>query len=252
MSNISGNQPIYNTQTGTPLYSYANNPMPQQQTVTVSSPNMSSIYQYPQTSVYNDPNKQAASGVNIYIYNPSAIGGPTSPIVQPQPAAVNAAPITNPVPSEQIKPPVSNNISTDRTKNIVELSDEYIKNLESYIRSNDENIRKNGIVDLIQRFEEDNSRYDDPALTALLNIALQDPSSSNRRLAMSVISGGNAHGDTKTIELLTNLQNSDKDFGQEAINANKALLKTGQSRLTVPDYSNPIRKDDDDKDPSDM
>ena len=61
-----------------------------------------------------------------------------------------------------------------------------------------------------------------------------DPDASNRLMAMSVISSGSAHGDKNTVELLTRLQSSDKLFGQEAVMANKALLKTSETRLTVP------------------
>ena len=71
MSEIQGNMPIYKVSTGTPLYNYANNSqmiqLPQQQTVSVSSPSNSQIYQYPQASLYSSPSKQPASGVNIYI-----------------------------------------------------------------------------------------------------------------------------------------------------------------------------------------
>ena len=58
-----------------PLYNQPNAQTvqtPQGQTVSVS-PNTHQIYQYPQTSLY-DTSKQATSGVNIYIYNPSGIG----------------------------------------------------------------------------------------------------------------------------------------------------------------------------------
>ena len=63
MSEIQANSPMYNIQTGTPLYNYSNNnavqtQQPQQQTVSVSSPSTSQVYQYPQTSLYNSPSKQ--------------------------------------------------------------------------------------------------------------------------------------------------------------------------------------------------
>lgn len=257
MSQIPASNPIYNYQTGTPLYNYAGTTMqqqPQQQTVTVSQPGTSSVYQYPETSVYNDPNKQAASGVNIYIYNPSAIGGPTSnstananytmPSANQTPVVSQApAPAQAPAPSAPIaNAPISQEEKTEapkeqKTKKVVELTDDYIRTLESYLKSDDASIRKTGIKELIQRYEEDDSRYEDPALTALLNIALQDPDANNRFLAMSPIASGSAHGDANTVEFLKNLQTSDKIYGQEAVMANNSLLKAAENKITIPDNS---------------
>ncbi len=240
----------YNTSAGTPLYNYSNGavvPQIQPQTVSVGTPNNAQIYNYPQTSIYPGQ-QQPASGVNIYIYNPSAVGGPTANATYgvqgqvPQTAPMAQTPLA---PANNVQPQQSMTIAntpigddgkdgnSKKTKNIVELTNDYIKTLESYVKSGDKNIRRNGIKEIIKRFEEDDSRYDDPALTALLNIALMDPDASNRLMAMSVISSGSAHGDKNTVELLTRLQSSDKLFGQEAVMANKALLKTSETRLTV-------------------
>ncbi len=246
MSQIQNNTPINNGLTGTPLYTYASEPS-QQQTVNVSPSANSMVYAYPQTSIYNGTNKQPASGVNIYIYNPSAIGGPstnsTSSTTLPAPAtfkdikhnddpgAINAA-------SSIASSPVSENreiINANGKKSfhVVELTDDYIKTLESYLKSPDKQVRQAGIKELIKRYEEDISRYNDPALTALLNIALLDPEASNRLLTMSVISSGSAQGDETTIELLKKAEQSDKLYGQEAILANKAILKAVEPRKPI-------------------
>ena len=127
------------------------------------------------------------------------------------------------------------------------MTDDYIKTIENYLRSPDESVRKAGIVDLLKRFGEDSSRYDDPALTALLNIALQDPKANNRLLAMSSISGEMAHGDENTVQLLKNLQTSDKLYGQEAKMATEALLKAAQTRTEIIDNDPPKVKSEDDK-----
>lgn len=252
------NQP-YTVQNGTPLYNYANYATPgsavatnngQQGTVAVSMPNgTSQVYNYPTGSIYGNTTgqPQATSGVNIHIYNPSAIGGPSSNSVanatyglpnngiqQPvnaaeaQPAQSSATAIANtPLNSEKTE-------DSKKKKEIVELTDDYIKTLESYIRSADADVRKSGILDLVKRFEEDSSRYDDPALTALLNIALQDPKPNNRLLAMSPVAAEKAHGDQNTIKLLKALQTSDKLYGQEAKMANEALLKSSQTKKEIP------------------
>lgn len=253
MTNMQSNNVIYPNQAGVPLYSYATNYPQQQQVVNVTPQPVvtAPYYQYPQTSIYNDPTKQAASGVNIYIYNPSAIGGQSSsstanttyaaPSVAPAPV-VQPAQDTNVVPSQPIaqQPIAQTPVSApenQKKKRIVQLTDDYIKSLENYLRNQDETVRKTAIKEIIQRFEEDDSRYDDPALTALLNIALQDPVPNNRLLAMSVVAGGRAHGDENTIKILNNLSNSDKMYGQESKMAASALIKAAQETEMVPDYS---------------
>lgn len=226
----------------------------QQGTVSVSTPGaQQQVYQYPTTSIYDPNNKQATSGVNIYIYNPSAIGGPSSNSVanatygypapattpQPQIPAIsnnNEAPQSNvSIANTPIAPSSTTEESKDKkTKKVVELTDEYIKTLEGYLKSPDQEVRKMGIVELIKRYEEDDSRYEDPALTALLNIALQDPKASNRTLAMGPLTSEVAHGDNNTVTILQNLQQSDKVYGQEAKMATDALLKVSQTKTEIP------------------
>ncbi len=217
--------------------------------VAITTPQGRQVYQYPQTSIYNDPAKQAASGLNIFVFNPSGISNAEAvnntvctlgPNAQPQPPQqkglgaqqLPAQPIANTsLKSEKV---VSEN---KKTKNVVKLTDDYIKTLESFLRSQDTTIRKQGVLDLVKRFEEDDSRYDNESLTALLNIALQDPDVHNRMIALSVIASGNAHGDNNTIQLLNNLTASDKMYGQEAKMATNAILKTSQIREKIVDNS---------------
>lgn len=265
MNQIPVTQQSYNV--GTPLNYYNNGSTVatnngQQGTVSVSNTDgTKQIYNYPTASLYDPNNKQASSGVNIYIYNPSALGGPSSNSVANATYAMPGATVPNQVPAQQITPapaatqslapnqtvsiantPISGDGKEQRTKKVVELTDEYIKSLENYLRDNDASVRKAGIVDLIKRFEEDSSRYDDPALTALLNIALQDPKAENRMLAMSVISAEQAHGDENTIALLKNLQTSTKAYDQERKMAMEAALKAAQSKVEVIDKDPPKYK----------
>lgn len=255
------NMNTYNTQPTTPLYAYPNansqNVTTQQgQTVSVApSGTTHQIYQYPQTSLY-DTSKQAASGVNIYIYNPSAIGGPsanttyTNPaqMVQPAPQLQpTVQPVVQPIPSTPINEDplpsttINNNNTIDnrnqKTKLITELTDDHIRTLESFLRSPDQSVRKSGITQLIKRYEEDLSRYNDPALTALLNIALQDPVPVNQMAAMSPIASGSATGDAKTQQLLEELVKSEAMHGQVSELAKDALINVNQVRTEVPDFS---------------
>ena len=233
------------------------------QTVTVSTP-VSSIYQYPTTSLYDTNQKQGANGVNIYNYNPSGYGAPSTNTCygpynyttaqQPVNAANSlsyedvsnalrtnntngqapaSAPLSGdnqPLPAAPVTGTASNDNKADEKKQVTELSDDYIKMLESYLTNSNSEIRRQGIEDLIKRFEEDKSREKDPALTALLNIALQDPNASNRLLAMSPVASDVAAGDQNTIKLLENLTKSDKVYGQEAKTASNALLKATRKK----------------------
>lgn len=255
MTQISTGNQQYTVQNGTPLYNYAtpgstvatNNG--QQGTVAVSTPDgFSQVYNYPTSSIYGTGQPQAASGVNIHIYNPSAIGGPSSNSVANATYGMpnnGTGQVVNQQYPTQLQPSASSaiantSLNTEKTedsqkkKQVVELTDDYIKTLESYLKSADADVRKSGIIDLVHRYEEDSSRYDDPALTALLNIALQDPNANNRLLAMSPIAGEQAHGDENTINLLKSLQTSDKLYGQEAKMANEALLKSAQTKKEIP------------------
>lgn len=255
------NSQYYNT--GTPLYNY-----PEANTVattggqTVSvvpqENNNAQIYQYPTSSLY-EPSKQA-SGVNIIINNPSGYtqGGAAS-----YPYPYYAGPqVVNNIP-QQPAPVVNNNIDSQqpvantpissestttqnyngKTKRITEITDDYIKTIESYLRSDSKDARKMGITQIIKLCDESPSRYDNPALIALINIALQDTDTANRIYAMTPLAAGTLGGDDNTVKLLQNLQSSDKKYGQEAEMANEALLSISRKTKEVPDYSVPKSKD---------
>ena len=217
--------------------------------VNVSTPNgITPIYQYPTTSIYDPNTKQATSGVNIIINNPSGMGysngccpcpypyAQFNPSIVNNPSFVNNPPVSNQPLSQQSIVPASQepiasapiddkNVENKDKKDLVQITDEYVKSVENYLRSPDENIRQMGITELIKRFEEDSSRFDHPALNALLNIALQDPTPHNRLMAMSPIATESAHGDANTAAILEGLTKSDKLRGQEAKMAQESLLK---------------------------
>ncbi len=111
------------------------------------------------------------------------------------------------------------------TKKVVELSDDYIKTLENYLNSQDLEVRKMGAHEVVNRLTEDPSRSDDPALTALVNKMLQDPSVAIRAIALSLIESRTVLGDDYTVNVLKKMQNSKDGFGQDAIQATNALLK---------------------------
>ena len=113
---------------------------------------------------------------------------------------------------------------TEKRK-VVELTDEYIKNLENYLNSQDQEIRMMGAKEVIARLQEDDSRKDDPALTALINKMLQDPSQQIRILALSMLDSRTCTGNDYTENVLKKMQNSPAGYGQDSSQAANILLK---------------------------
>lgn len=114
--------------------------------------------------------------------------------------------------------------NTEKRK-IVELTDDYIKTLENYLNSQDKEVRRNAAKEVYARLEEDDSRHDDKALTALINKMLQDPSEEIRVIALSALDGRIVTGDDYTVNVLKNMQQNNNGYGQDAIDASNILLK---------------------------
>ena len=154
------------------------------------------------------------SGVNIQIINPTVNAPGTQSISQPSTnnyaPAPNTGNLSDQMTSKMIKEE-TNSTDTDTKKKmekrqIVELTDDYIRTLENYLNSQDSEIRLMGAKDLIARLEEDPSRKDDVALNVLINKMLQDPSSAVRFLAMAALEARSATGNLETVQLLKNIQ----------------------------------------------
>lgn len=225
-------------------------PMPQQMPVYATNPSQTT----PPPSY---------AGVNIQIYNPS-VGVPninptgTAPVSQglpgcayppnyytnqwgqqngvPQPPQATAQPPQAPAPEPIVQTSstvLNKEVNTTENKSdkktekrkVVELSDDYIKNLENYLNSQDQEVRLMGAKEVVARLQEDDSRSKDPALTALTNKMLQDPSQQIRFLALSMLDSRMVEGDDFSVKVLQNMQNSTAGYGQDAIQATNILLK---------------------------
>ena len=115
-------------------------------------------------------------------------------------------------------------------RNIVLLTDDYIRNLENYLNSQDKEIRLMGAKEVAARLQEDDSRKDDKALTALINKMLQDPYQPVRFLALGMLDTRAVTGDDLTKQILQQMQQSDSGYGQDALQASQILLKmSGQT-----------------------
>jgi NaMN:DMB phosphoribosyltransferase len=91
--------------------------------------------------------------------------------------------------------------------------------------------------EVLERFKEERSRFRDPALTALLNLGLQDMNGSVKALALAILESGYAAGDKTTEKILRTMQNSNNNYSQDALSAANALLKMSQTRALVNDNS---------------
>ena len=203
--------------------------------VSISSPLGKQVYEYPQASIYDASGKKTVQGgLNIFVFNPAGANAPGA--VNNHFAAgapISSAPIANTSLMREKTGAEKSEKDGKKQKNIVKLTNDYIKTLESFLRNKDKYLRKQGIQDLIKRFEEDETRYENPSLTALLDIALQDFDVHNRMLALSIPASGIAHGGENTLKLLKELAKSNEMYGQEAKMASKALLKASQTREKI-------------------
>jgi len=216
--------------------------------------------QTPTTSIpYN-----GSGTINIHINNPSACLGNSMPyqaaipcnypyycypanyyLQTPNNGINQITNINNPNSAEKLIVKKSNDNTTKQTNNkqsreIVVLTNDYIKNLENYLRNNNAELRKQAVKELLLRFKEDKSRLENPSLTGLLNLALQDTNSIVRTLAMSIITSGYAKGNDITSQLLKQLQNNKSNYSLDAIQASDALLQMSKNKKTVTDNSHYI------------
>jgi hypothetical protein len=222
--------------------------VPQYQTAPAQQPQQ---VQYPQTQSQNVqvPNY---SGVNIQIFNPSVTpAGATAPVYNVNAPNYSSNPVAGCYPSGYYTNQYGNagqnsantdtNSTTTKTENtttdkktekreIVQLTDDYIRNLENYLNSQDKEVRLMGAKEVVARLEEDHSRKDDKALNALINKMLQDPSTAVRILALSALDSRIVTGDDFTVGVLKQMQNSQSGYGQDALQASNVLLKmSGQT-----------------------
>ena len=129
----------------------------------------------------------------------------------------------------------TNNISStgDKTekKRVVLLNDDYIKNLENMLNSQDKSQRITAAKAVFERLDEDPSRKDDKALTALVNKMLQDPVQEVRLLALSALEGRICNGDDFTVAVLKNMQTNPQGQGFDAADASRILLDMSGQRV---------------------
>lgn len=238
-------QPQYQT---VPMAQQAPTPQPQPCQAPMPQPQA----QAPQAGQGQSVQVPNYSGVNIQIFNPSVTPpGGTAPVYNVNAPNYGSTPSNGCYPSgyytnnwangnngaKNLSNTTSNsteNKTTDKKtekREIVQLTDDYIRNLENYLNSQDKEVRMMGAKEVIARLEEDNSRKDDKALNALVNKMLQDPYTPVRILALSALDSRVVTGDDFTVGVLKQMQNSTGGYGQDAMQATNVLLKMSGQKV---------------------
>lgn len=200
------------------------------------------------------PVNPGACGVNIQIFNPTSYapgaGTPanyntnnyTSYPSYPQnyytqnysqPAQANAQATAQ----VQVPPPVApqaqqNTESGKKTekRQIVQLTDEYVKNVETYLNNQNKQVRLMGAKEVLARLQEDKTRKNDPALNALINKMLQDPYQPVKFIALAALESGDAAGDNTSVSLLKGIQQQKSVYGEDSLKASNVLLKMSSQK----------------------
>jgi hypothetical protein len=214
----------------------ATNTLPVQQSTPSLPPTAPSPWgSIPQGSVYNN-NNEVNNNINYPAPQYPAYPYPVPQQIQypPYPAYAAYPPAQLPVPQIEAKPEEDKSkINTEmEKKKVVVLTDNYIRSLENYLNNPNRDVRLHAAREIVNRFEEDSSRFDDPALNALLNKMLQDPQGSIRGIALSLVSTGAAQGNNYTAQLL-NVMKENKSNKEDALQASEALLRMATKTETI-------------------
>ena len=171
-------------------------------------------------------------GLNIIINSPTVATPGSSPMINTNTnyngcSGANGNGGTTRVTAEKSK----------KKKNIIAITDNYVKNLENFLRSPNKDLKLFAAEELATRFEEDASRKTNPSLNALLNLVLQAKEPHIRHVALTTLKLGYAGGNDVTVQILNNLQQSKEHMGYEANDAKEALLKMSETEVKVDDNS---------------
>jgi len=178
------------------------------------------------------------SGVNIQIFNPSvaapgasvpastvnAANYSTNPSYPASYYTQNLAQPTTPAPVQSAPAQVPEKKKTEK-REVVQLTDDYVKTLEGYLNNQNKDVRLMGAKEVLARLQEDDSRKNDPALNALVNKMLQDPSQPVKFIAMAALESRLATGNDTSVKLLKDIQKQKTGYGEDSLKASNILLK---------------------------
>ncbi len=177
------------------------------------------------------------SGVNIQIFNPSVAAPganvPASNINATNYATMPAYPQNYytqnfsqpPIPAPIEPQPSEPTKKKTEKREIVQLTDDYIKTLEGYLNNSNKEVRLMGAKEVLSRLQEDDSRKNDVGLNALVNKMLQDPHQPIKFIAMAALESRVANGNDTSKTLLQSIQQQKTAYGEDSLKASNILLK---------------------------
>jgi hypothetical protein len=170
---------------------------------------------------------------NYYTNNFSPTVTPQAPVTQSVPqlpssqeSVLTPSPQANPIVSQAPSAPVAEPVKKNtEVREVVELTDDYVKSLENYLNNQDKQVRLIAAKEILARLQEDDSRKNDEALNALLNKMLQDPYQPIKFIAMGAFEARAASGNQQSVALLQGIQAQKETQGEDSIKASNVLLK---------------------------
>lgn len=160
---------------------------------------------------------------------------PAPPPVQPQPEKPPEQKTPEPKKEEPKKEePKTEEPKTEEPKKVGNIPESLITAIDKGLSDPNTEIRINAATKLLQTFEKNPDAKDHPALLVLLNRTLKDPHQNVRLFGEIILKTGSANGDVSTQNILTDMTNSTKAYGQDALAANDILLDIAERQPKKP------------------
>lgn len=172
------------------------------------------------------------AGVNIQIFNPTVAQPPCGQTTNYNTTNFTTTPSQCPcypanyyTQNYNQQAPVQQDKKKTEKRDIVVLTDQYIKVLENNLNSQKKEVRLMAAKEVLARLQEDDKRKDDVALNALVNKMLQDPYQNVRFIAMAALESRQATGDNRSVAILQNIQKQKTSYGEDSLKASNILMK---------------------------
>lgn len=212
------------SQTVTPGYQVAPN---QYQTAPTQTP--APNYQ---TTV---PQNVSGLGINCYTLDISKLSPEERQKYLAQPPVCNVTGANMPCyPAGYYVNNYANNNSNTVKKRVTILTDDYIKNLEQLLTSENSEYREYAAAEVIKRLDEDKTRFNNPQLNALVNKMVMDPFDHKvRGRGLYALENQLASGDANTMSVLQWIKQDPNILERDLGSVDKIMLQlSAQTKLT--------------------
>lgn len=176
------------------------------------------------TSISNTNGPQNYAGIGIYcnVIDPSKLP-PDHPLLQGNMPNCTVVGPTGPQPNYgsgyYVNNYATNANNSYKKQRVVVLTDEYVQKLDKMLESNDKTLREYAASEVVKRFQEDKTRFEDKALNVLVNKMLMDPYDHKvRGRALMLLDNNLASGNDDTLAVLDKISQDpnllDRDKGK--------------------------------------